>query len=61
MDDNTANRLRDLDYELLERLAEAEAVRARYVSAQRANNWPDLRSTSQPFSDEQASEESPSE
>jgi hypothetical protein len=61
MDDNTANRLRDLDYELLERLAEAEAVRARYVSAQRANNWPDLRSTSQPFSDERANEESPSE
>ena len=61
MDDNTADRLRDLDYELLERLAEAEAVRARYVSAQRANHWPDLRSTAQPFSDEQAGEESPPE
>lgn len=61
MDDNIANRLRDLDYELRERLAEAEAVRARYVSAQRANNWPDLRSTSQPLCDERASEDSPSE
>ena len=61
MDDDIANRLRDLDYELIERLAEAEAVRARYVSARRANNWPDLRSTSQPFRDERASEESPSE
>ena len=61
MDDNTADRLRDLEHELMERLAEAEAVRARYVSAQRANNWPDLRSTSQPFCDEPASEESPSE
>ena len=61
MDDDTADRLRSLDYELKERLTEAEDVRTRYVSAQHANNWPDLRSISQPFSDEPADDERRSE
>jgi hypothetical protein len=52
MPDNTLERLHDLNYELQERLAEAEDVRVRYVKAHQANTWPDLRSTSQPSTGE---------
>lgn len=36
-------RLRNLSDELEERLAEAENVRTRFVTAHDANSWPDLR------------------
>jgi hypothetical protein len=49
---NTLDRLHTLTNQLQERLSEAEDIRVRYVKAHDANNWPDLRSTSQSFTDE---------
>ena len=51
-EDNTLDRLYNLKNQLQERLAEAEEVRARYIKAHDANNWPDLPSTSQPVTDQ---------